>query len=108
MPELDSLRERIAAALDASMDRCARCRTCDVQVDAVMALLAAERPDGTVTEWGVQFRDESGRLSAMAECGSGPEAERTARSVAGTSKRDSLASIFHCRQVGPWKEVPDA
>ena len=35
----NTLRARIAAALDASIDRCARCKTCDTQVDAVMAVL---------------------------------------------------------------------
>jgi hypothetical protein len=33
------LRARIETALDASMDRCARCKVCNVQVDAVMAAL---------------------------------------------------------------------
>lgn len=38
------LRDRIEAALNASMDRCARCKTCDVQVDAVMAVVAGAAP----------------------------------------------------------------
>jgi hypothetical protein len=33
------LRGLIATALDASIDQCTRCKTCDVQVDAVMAVL---------------------------------------------------------------------
>jgi len=36
------LRDRIDAALQDSMDSCARCKACDAQVDAVMAVLAAE------------------------------------------------------------------
>lgn len=36
------LRRRIDAALQDSMDRCARCKACDNQVDAVMAVLDAE------------------------------------------------------------------
>jgi hypothetical protein len=38
------LRSRINAALQDSMDRCARCKACDYQVDAVMAVLAATEP----------------------------------------------------------------
>lgn len=34
--DLTGLRDLIEAALDGSIDRCARCKTCDVQVDAVM------------------------------------------------------------------------
>ena len=32
-------RERVTVALDASVDRCARCKVCDNQVDAVMAAI---------------------------------------------------------------------
>ena len=67
----------------------------------------AAGPDGTVTEWGARFRDEGGHLSAMAECGRGPEGEQTARSIAGTSKKDNLTGIVLCREVGPWKEAPE-
>jgi len=35
-----AIRQRIAAALDASIDRCARCKVCDVQIEAVMTTLA--------------------------------------------------------------------
>jgi hypothetical protein len=35
------LRQRIDTALQDSTDRCARCKACDAQVDAVMAALAA-------------------------------------------------------------------
>ena len=34
------LRERIEAALDGSIDSCARCKVCDKQIDAVMAAIA--------------------------------------------------------------------
>lgn len=37
-----TLRARIDAALQDSMDRCSRCKACDAQVDAVMAILDAE------------------------------------------------------------------
>ena len=35
-----SLRDRIDAALQASVDRCARCQACGNQVDAVLAVVA--------------------------------------------------------------------
>ena len=35
-----AVRERIDAALQESMDRCARCKACDAQVDAVMKVVA--------------------------------------------------------------------
>ncbi len=38
-PDLDTLRLRIDLALYASMDRCARCKVCDTQIDAVMAVV---------------------------------------------------------------------
>jgi hypothetical protein len=45
LPEAGSgrkdLRQRIDTALQDSMDRCARCKACDAQVDAVMVALAA-------------------------------------------------------------------
>lgn len=37
--EQASLRTRIDEALSASVDRCARCKVCEAQVDAVMAVL---------------------------------------------------------------------
>lgn len=37
-----NLRERITAALDDSIDSCARCKTCDKQVDAVMKAVQEE------------------------------------------------------------------
>jgi len=40
--DLASLRAQVAAALDRSIDRCARCKVCDAQVDAAMAALGAE------------------------------------------------------------------
>jgi hypothetical protein len=46
------LREQIAAALHDSTEACARCKVCDRQIDAVMAVLAdagligREPPDG--------------------------------------------------------------
>ena len=40
-----NLRERITAALDTSIDRCARCKTCDNQVDSVMAVVLVEIED---------------------------------------------------------------
>jgi hypothetical protein len=40
-----NLRERITAALDASIDRCARCKTCGEQVDAVMTVVLVEIED---------------------------------------------------------------
>lgn len=52
------LRGRIDAALQGSIDSCARCKACDVQVDAVMAVIRESRnetpltslPPGPVTE----------------------------------------------------------
>jgi hypothetical protein len=41
----DGLRQRIDAALSASIDSCARCKVCDIQVDAVMGVMAAEREE---------------------------------------------------------------
>ena len=40
-----NLRERITAALDASIDSCVRCKTCGKQVDAVMAVVLVEIED---------------------------------------------------------------
>ena len=40
--DLASLREHVTAALDRSIDRCARCKVCDNQIDAVMAAVGAE------------------------------------------------------------------
>ena len=37
-----NLRERITKALDDSIDSCARCKTCDKQVDAVMRAVQEE------------------------------------------------------------------
>lgn len=48
-----SVRTRISEALDASTDRCARCKTCGNQVDAVMAVLGPLMIDA---------RDEAARL----------------------------------------------
>lgn len=39
---MGSLRQRITDALDGSIDKCARCKTCENQVDAVMKLLQQE------------------------------------------------------------------
>ena len=46
---LRTVRERLEAALDASIDRCARCKVCDVQIGAVMAVIEerGDRPDGS-------------------------------------------------------------
>lgn len=38
-----AIRERIADALYDSMDKCARCKVCDEQVDAVMAVMITRR-----------------------------------------------------------------
>jgi hypothetical protein len=40
--DLAALREQVEAALDRSIDRCARCKVCDTQVNAVMAAIGAE------------------------------------------------------------------
>jgi hypothetical protein len=37
------LRARIAFALDDSLDQCAQCKVCKVQVDAVMAVLEEQQ-----------------------------------------------------------------
>lgn len=37
--DLEALRERITQALRDSIDRCARCKVCDQQVDAAMAVI---------------------------------------------------------------------
>lgn len=39
-PDAATLRERIEAALQDSTDSCARCKVCDRQIAAVMAVLA--------------------------------------------------------------------
>lgn len=41
-----ALRDRINAALQDSIDRCARCKACDNQVDAVLAVVAPLFPAG--------------------------------------------------------------
>jgi len=64
--------------------------------------------EGAETEWGARYRAAGGSLSAMVLCGHEPEAESTARSLAGTSRRDELTGITLSRQVTPWKEVPGA
>jgi hypothetical protein len=43
------LRDRIDAALQDSIDSCARCKACDVQVDAVMAVIRESRSETPVT-----------------------------------------------------------
>jgi len=68
----------------------------------------AAAAEGAETEWGARFRDEDGRLSRMVDCGRGPDGERTARSMAGTSRKDDLTGIVLRREVSPWKGVPDA
>jgi hypothetical protein len=40
--DLAGLREQVGAALDRSIDRCARCKVCDTQIGAVMAAIGAE------------------------------------------------------------------
>jgi hypothetical protein len=35
----EAVRERLEAALDASIDRCARCKVCDTQIGAAMTVL---------------------------------------------------------------------
>ena len=40
--DLAALREQVEAALDRSIDRCARCKVCDTQINAVMAAVGAE------------------------------------------------------------------
>lgn len=46
--DVQALRARIKRALDGSIDRCARCKVCDEQVDAVMSVFEVEEvsPDG--------------------------------------------------------------
>lgn len=39
---MTNLRQRITDALDGSVDKCARCKTCDNQVDAVMRVVQEE------------------------------------------------------------------
>jgi hypothetical protein len=68
----------------------------------------ASAAEGSVAEWGARFRDGDGRLSRMVECGRGADGERTARSMAGISRKDDLTGIVLRREVGPWMEVPDA
>ena len=48
-----SLAERIDHALQDSMDRCARCKTCDNQVDAVLGVLRAGLRSNAAT-WAAQ------------------------------------------------------
>ena len=37
--ETEGIRERLEAALDVSIDRCARCKVCDTQIGAAMTVL---------------------------------------------------------------------
>jgi hypothetical protein len=46
MAEAVSLRDLIEAALDASIDKCARCKVCGNQVDAVLAVITGGPPGG--------------------------------------------------------------
>jgi hypothetical protein len=62
-----SLAERIDRALQDSVDRCARCKACDVQVDAVL---------GVLREVLAEKDDEIARLTAE-----GAEHRRTIRTV---------------------------
>lgn len=108
MPDPDSLRDRIAAALDASMDNCARCKTCDTQADAVMTVLqeAGVFPEGAVTEWGVRFdRHEDGRSFTDAYQG-----EVSARTSALNPDPDlanhGWTGTVVRRKVTQWTEVP--
>lgn len=50
MRNLDELRALIEAALGESIDRCARCKVCDVQVNAVMSVLAGIPEQGAECE----------------------------------------------------------
>ena len=40
--DLAAIREQVEAALDRSIDRCARCKVCDTQINAVMAAVGVE------------------------------------------------------------------
>jgi hypothetical protein len=85
-------------------------QTCVVFADLIIRAHEAGKAatmEGAVTEWGARFRDPAGRLSSMADCGRGADGERTARDVAGTSRKDDLTGIVLRRQVGPWKEATD-
>ena len=69
-----SLRERIAAALDASIDRCARCKVCDAQIDAVMAVLAEQGVwDTSVPSFGTVLDVAGNRLRVWVSGVTGPD-----------------------------------
>lgn len=93
----DDLRTRIDAALQESMDRCARCKTCDVQVDAVMAVIAGlvQPPGRIVTHWGARYPGEPGVREY--------DDEEDARRHLGTGE-----VVVSCEvTVGPWTEAPE-
>lgn len=60
MAELDDMEARVRAALEGSVDECARCKTCDAQVNAVMAVIE----DEAVNRMAEQFVAES-RIRAL-------------------------------------------
>jgi hypothetical protein len=62
---------------------------------------------GTVTEWGVQFRDGDGCLSTVTSFGSGGiQSELNARGLAGAGRDKNWTGIALCRQVTPWEPAP--
>ena len=60
MAELEDMEARVRAALEGSTDGCARCKTCDAQVNAVMAVIE----DEAVNRMAEQFVAES-RIRAL-------------------------------------------
>jgi hypothetical protein len=101
----DDLRQRIDDALQESMDRCARCKACDAQVDAVMAVIAdlVQLPEGTVTEWAVRFGDAS---SQHVQPYYDEDMARGAAAQVRALSPDTSADVVS-RQVGPWTEAPE-
>jgi hypothetical protein len=103
----DDLRARIDAALQQSIDRCARCKACDAQVDAVMAVIAglAQLPEGTVTEWGVRFDGPPPFHSEMSAYDTEAEARHQAAVI--PTKVGGWSATLMSHQVTPWTEVPE-
>jgi hypothetical protein len=74
----EELARRIDAALQQSMDDCARCKTCDKQVEAVMAVIeacgspgpGAPQPEGVYCDVQIKgYQEYTGYLTEGTFCG---------------------------------------
>lgn len=107
-----NLRHRIAAALDASIDECARCKVCDAQADAVMAVLreAGVFPEGAVTEWGVRFSPAgSALLRTEVPCPDESGARSAVEGMRETRPEWDAVLVRReaARPAGEWTDIPE-